>query len=171
MDVVHTAAKAIDYNRYASLATLIIVVCAVMFYTGCESTTASLTAPSEKVSRAEFEAEAVEAGVDFATREALIVAQVAALNAEISAHNTLVESGRKDLDRQDELMAAIIGVIGQTADAAASDTLSFAKVIPWIVGLAGMALGTGGVVLAGATKLDKSRADKVIVNLKEEAKA
>ena len=171
MDVVHTAAKAIDYNRYATLAALIIVVCAVLFYTGCESTTASLNAPSEKVSRAEFEAEAVEAGVDFATREALIVAQVAALNAEISAHNTLVESGRADLDRQDELMAAIIGVIGQTADAAASDTLSFAKVIPWIVGLAGMALGTGGVVLAGATKLDKSRADKVIVNLKEEAKA
>jgi len=164
MDVVHTAAKAIDYNRYASLATLIIVVCAVMFYTGCESTTASLNAPSEKVTRAEFESEAVVVGVDFATREAMLTAQVTALNAEIGAYNMLIDAGRADLQRQDEIKAEIVALLGQTAQGAADGTLNPVALIPFVVGLAGAALGIG-------SSLDNRRKDAKIAELKEEAKA
>ena len=71
MDVIHTTAKAIDYNRYVTIALLVVALCGVTLYMGCESTTASITAPAEKVSRAEFEAETVVVGVDFATREAM----------------------------------------------------------------------------------------------------
>jgi len=164
MDVVHTAAKAIDYNRYVTIALLVVALCGVTLYMGCESTTASLNAPSEKVTRAEFESEAVVVGVDFATREAMLTAQVTALNAEIGAYNMLIDAGRADLQRQDEMKMAVVALLGQTATDALEGTFNWPALV-----LAGFGILATGTSVAFAK--DNLRKDAKIAELKEEAKA
>ena len=164
-DAVHSVINWIDHNRYtvASVLVFILTLGIVTSLTGCESATTGLVAANDgtpvRVSRSEFQRQALVGEKDFAVKRIELDGQVAAFNEEIVAFNKRVEAGLEDLDRQDAFKSELLDTIGVVAIGATEGTLNPAAMIPIGIGLLGGALGLG-------TSADNRRKDKVITDLK-----
>lgn len=167
-DIVHTTLKWIDHNRYAvaSMIAFIVAMGFMIHLTGCEATTAGLMTTADgqtpKVSRSEFQRQALVGEKDLAVQRIELEAQIAAFNEEIRAFNERVAAGLEDLDRQDAFKQQLLDTVGLVAVSATEGTLNPAALIPIGIGLLGGALGIG-------TAADNRRKDKVITDLKTAA--
>ncbi len=95
-DIVHNTLKWMDHNRYAvaSVIAFVLAMAFVLNVTGCEATTSGLdSGASPKVSRTEFERQALTGEKDLAVRRIELDAQIAAFNEEIKLFNQRVEAG------------------------------------------------------------------------------
>ncbi len=164
-DTVHSVFNWIDHNRYtvASVLVFILTMGIVFSLTGCQSQTLGLAASSdgstEKVSRSEFQRQALVGEKDFAVKRIELDSMTAAFNEEVNVFNQRVETGLEDLDRQDAFKAELMETIGVVAIGATEGTLNPASLVPVGIGLLGGALGLG-------TSADNRRKDKVIGDLK-----
>ena len=164
-DLVHSAFNWIDHNRYtvASVLVFILTVGLVINLTGCESATTSLTVAADgstpKVSRSEFQRQALVGEKDLAVRRIELDGLMAAFNEEVAAFNQCVQAGLEHLARQDAFKAELLDTIGVVAIGATEGTLNPTSLVPIGIGLLGGALGLG-------TSADNRRKDQVITNLK-----
>jgi len=164
-DVLHKLTNWIDHNRYTVLSLIFFVIAmgSVIAITGCESTTAGLVTTNEaipdKVSRSEFQRQALITEKDFSIRRLELDQQTAVFNEEVKAFNEQVQLGLEDLQRQDEFKQQLLETAGVVITGATDGTLNPASLIPIGIGLLGGALGLG-------TSADNRRKDKLITNLK-----
>ncbi|HPC65345.1 MAG TPA: hypothetical protein P5175_06220 [Anaerohalosphaeraceae bacterium] len=164
-DVLHSVFNWLDHNRYtvASVVIFILTMSIVVSMTGCESATTGLSVAADgtapKVSRSEFERQALVGEKDFSVKRIELDGQVAAFNEEVNAFNERVQTGLDDLTRQDEFKQQLLDTIGVVAIGATDGTLNPAALVPIGIGLLGGALGLG-------TSADNRRKDKVITDLK-----
>ena len=164
-DAVHSVINWIDHNRYtvASVLLFILTLGIVTSLTGCESATTGLVAASDgttvKVSRSEFQRQALVGEKDFAVKRIELDSLMAAFNEEIKAFNQRVQAGLEDLAKQDAFKSELLDTIGVVAIGATEGTLNPAALLPIGIGLLGGALGLG-------TSADNRRKDKVITDLK-----
>jgi len=164
-DAVHSVINWIDHNRYTVASVLIFLLTfgIVVSLTGCESATTGLAVAADgstpKVSRSEFQRQALVGEKDFAVKRIELDGQVATFNEEIKAFNERVQAGLEDLDRQDAFKTELLDTIGVVAIGATEGTLNPAAMVPISIGLLGGALGLG-------TSADNRRKDKVITDLK-----
>ena len=165
-DVLHSITNWIDHNRYtvASILMFIVALGIIFSLTGCESTTTALAATTEdatvvKVTRSEFEHQALVGDKDFAIRRIQLDGLVAVFNEEVAAFNAQVQAGLEDLLRQDQFKQQFLETVGGVAISATEGTLNPAALLPIAIGLLGGALGLG-------TSSDNRRKDKVISTLK-----
>lgn len=155
-DYVHKLTKWIDYNRGTFVAFLAIIVVAVGTFviTGCASKAIGLM-PGVEVTRQELSVQVIEREADYTGREAVITAEVAALNADKLAVQKKVDVAIKALDRQDEFKASIAEFVGIAATDLMAGTLNpYSLILP--------ALGISGLIYGGGKKFDNVRKDKVI---------
>lgn len=164
-DMLHKVFNWMDHNRYTLLSVLIFIILMgmVVSLAGCESVTLGLSAQADgspaKVTRSEFERQALATEKDFALRRIELDSLVAQFNEEIKAFNEQVQAGLDDLARQDQFRGQILDTIGLVATSATEGTLNPAALVPIGIGLLGGALGLG-------TSADNRRKDKVITDLK-----
>ena len=165
-DVLHSITNWIDHNRYtiASILVFMVTLGIVVSLTGCESTTTALAATTEdgvalKVTRSEFQHQALVGEKDFAIRRIQLDGLVAVFNEEITAFNERVQVGLDDLLRQDLFKQQFLETVGGVAISATEGTLNPTALLPIAIGLLGGALGLG-------TSADNRRKDKVISTLK-----
>ena len=165
-DEIHTMTNWIDHNRYtvASVLVFMVTLGIIVSMTGCESTTGALAATTEdaaalKVSRSEFQHQALVGEKDFAIRRIELDGLVAVFNEEITAFNAQVQAGLEDLLRQDLFKQQFLETVGGVAISATEGTLNPTALLPIAIGLLGGALGLG-------TSADNRRKDKVISTLK-----
>lgn len=164
-DMLHKGFNWMDHNRYTvlSVAIFIAIMAAVMSLSGCESMTPGLSlgagGTAVKVSRAEFERQALAGEKDLAVRRIELDGLVAQFNEEVKAFNDQVQAGLEDLKKQDEFRGQVLDTIGIVATGAVEGTLNPAALVPIGIGLLGGALGLG-------TSADNRRKDKVITSLK-----
>ena len=164
-DVLHAVFNWIDHNRYtvASVLVFILTMGIVVSLSGCQSQTMGLAVgadgSAEKVSRSEFERQALVGEKDLAVRRIELDGLMAAFNEEIKAFNQRVTTGLEDLARQDAFKTELLDTIGVVAIGATEGTLNPAALIPIGIGLLGGALGLG-------TSADNRRKDQVIGDLK-----
>jgi len=165
-DILHKLMNWIDHNRYTvlSIVLFILTMGAVVAMTGCESTTIGLVAasegaPPEKVTRSEFQRQALLTEKDFTVQRLQLDMQSAAFNEEVKAFNQQVQAGLEDLQRQDEFKQQLLDTVGIVAVGAADGSLNPASLVPIGIGLLGGALGLG-------TSADNRRKDKLITDLK-----
>lgn len=169
-DVLHSVFNWLDHNRYtvASVLVFILTMGIVVGLTGCESATTGLTVAADgtatKVSRSEFERQALVGEKDFAVRRIELDGLAATFNEEIKAFNERIQAGLNDLQRQDEFKQQLFDTIGVVAIGATEGTLNPTALVPIGIGLLGGALGLG-------TSADNRRKDKVITDLKVNALA
>jgi len=169
-DVFHSVLKWIDHNRYTIVSVLVFLLTMgiVVSITGCQSTTAGLTAATggtvTKVNRSEFEQQAMVGETELAIRRIELDGSVAAFNEEVKAFNQRIQTGLDDLQQQDEFKQQLLDTIGTVAIGASDGTLNPMTLVPIGIGLLGGALGLG-------TSADNRRKDKVITNLKINAMA
>ncbi|NLW85061.1 MAG: hypothetical protein GXY41_11770 [Phycisphaerae bacterium] len=161
-DIVHNAFKWMDHNRYAvaSVIAFIVAMGFVLNLTGCEAMTHGLAnGDTTKVTRTEFQRQALGGEKDLAVRRIELDAEIAAFNEEIKLFNQRVEAGQDDLARQEAFKQQLLDTVGLVAVSAAESTLNPAALIPIGIGLLGGALGIG-------TAADNRRKDQVITTLK-----
>ena len=165
-DVLHSITNWIDHNRYtvASVLMFIVALGIIFSLTGCESTTGALAATTEdatvvKVTRSEFQHQALVGEKDFAIRRIQLDGLVAVFNEEVAAFNAQVQAGLEDLLRQDLFKQQLLETLGGVAISATEGTLNPTALVPIAIGLLGGALGLG-------TSADNRRKDKVISTLK-----
>ena len=161
-DKVHTTLKWMDHNRYAVASVIVFILSMglVLNLTGCEAMTAGLAdGTSTKVTRSEFERQALVGEKDIAVQRIELEAQVAAFNEEIKLFNDRIAAGQEDLARQEAFQQQLFDTVGLIAASAAEGTLNPAALVPIGIGLLGGALGLG-------TAADNRRKDKVITELK-----
>lgn len=169
-DAVHAVMNWIDHNRYtlASVLVFILTMGIVVSMTGCESVTTSLSVAADgtatKVSRSEFERQALVSEKDFAVKRIELDGLAATFNEEVKAFNERIQAGLADLQRQDEFKQQLFDTIGVVAMGATEGTLNPTALVPIGIGLLGGALGLG-------TSADNRRKDKVITDLKINALA
>lgn len=185
-DFLHGIAKWIDHNRYTAAA-IGLVVLAALLITACQPTTLSPIS-GEKVTADQLQADAVgwaaSKEAEATTADAEHAAALAALDpespdyaaqqaAEIAAHTRViskigaevtgmaakVEAAAADLERQQNFLANALTGIGTLAAQVAPP--------PWSEIILGL-LSLGGVTLATGIKLDNTRKDTVIAELKGE---
>jgi hypothetical protein len=168
-DLLHKLTNWIDHNRYTVLSLILFALMfgGVMAMTGCESTTAGLVSandnsPPAKVTRSEFQRQALITEKDFSIRRLELDQQTAAFNEEVKAFNEQVQLGLDDLQRQDEFKQQLLETAGVVITGATEGTLNPASLIPIGIGLLGGALGLG-------TSADNRRKDKLITTLKSES--
>lgn len=166
-DYVHALLKFIDYNRYTVAAAMVFIVTLALAVSlaGCQATTPALltdtpNAPAPKVSRAEFERQALLAEKDLTVKRLALNAQIDALNAEIQTFNQRLQAGLDDLNRQDEFRAQLLDTLSVAAANAAGGTLNPVALIPIGFGLLGSALGLGAAA-------DNRRKDALIQQMKK----
>lgn len=164
-DVLHAVLNWADHNRYtiASVLVFILTMGIVVNLSGCQSATSGLVVAADgtatKVSRSEFERQAMVGEKDFAVRRIELDGLMAAFNEEIKAFNQRIAAGLEDLARQDAFKTELLDTIGVIAIGATEGTLNPAALVPIGIGLLGGALGLG-------TSADNRRKDKVITDLK-----
>ena len=165
-DVLHPITNWIDHNRYTALSILmfIVVLGLVVSLTGCESATGALAATTEdgaalKVTRSEFEHQALGGEKDFAIRRIQLDGLAVVFNEEVAAFNAQVQAGLEDLLRQDLFKQQFLETVGGVAVSATEGTLNPTALLPIAIGLLGGALGLG-------TSADNRRKDKLISTLK-----
>ncbi|MDH4201496.1 MAG: hypothetical protein OEV87_01205 [Phycisphaerae bacterium] len=169
-DVLHSVLNWMDHNRYtiASVLVFILTMGIVVNLSGCESATSGLVAAADgtavKVSRSEFQRQALVGEKDFAVRRIELDGLAAKFNEEIKAFNERIQAGLDDLQRQDEFKQQLFDTIGVVAIGATEGTLNPTALVPIGIGLLGGALGLG-------TSADNRRKDKVITDLKINALA
>lgn len=164
-DAVHSIFNWMDHNRYtvASVLVFLLTLGIVTSLTGCQSATTGLTVAADgstqKVTRSEFQQQALVCEKDFAIRRIELDGLMAAFNEEIKAFNQRVSTGLEDLARQDSCKAELLDSIGVVVIGATEESLSPTALLPIGIGLLGGALGLG-------TSADNRRKDKVIGDLK-----
>ncbi|MDH4201414.1 MAG: hypothetical protein OEV87_00780 [Phycisphaerae bacterium] len=164
-DAVHAVFNWADHNRYtiASVLVFILTMGIVVNLSGCESATSGLVAAADgtatKVSRSEFQRQALVGEKDFAIKRIELDGLAATFNAEVKAFNERIQAGLDDLARQDEFKQQLLDTIGSVAIGATDGTLNPMALVPIGIGLLGGALGLG-------TSADNRRKDKVITDLK-----
>ena len=165
-DALHSITNWIDHNRYTVLSVLMFIVALGIIFslTGCESTTGALAATTGdgvalKVTRSEFEHQALVGDKDFAIRRIQLDGLAAVFNEEVAAFNAQVQAGQEDLLRQDLFKQQFLETVGGVAISATEGTLNPTALLPIAIGLLGGALGLG-------TSADNRRKDKVISTLK-----
>jgi len=161
-DVLHKVLKVVDHNRYSIAAAVVFVLTMgfVVSLTGCEAMTAGLADDAApKVTRAEFQRQALIGEKDIAVRRIELDAQLAAFNEEVKAFNDRIIAGQQDLQRQDEFKQQLLDTVGLVAISATEGTLNPTALVPIAIGLLGGAVGLG-------TAADNRRKDKVITELK-----
>ena len=164
-DALHSVFNWMDHNRYtvASVLVFILTLGIVTSLTGCESATTGLIAASDgapvKVSRSEFQRQALVGEKDFAIKRIELDGLAAKFNEEVKAFNERIQAGLDDLARQDEFKQQLLDTIGSVAIGATDGTLNPMALVPIGIGLLGGALGLG-------TSADNRRKDKVITDLK-----
>ena len=165
-DLLHSITNWIDHNRYtvASILVFMVTLGIVVSLTGCESTTPSLAATiadgnTVKVTRSEFQQQAMLGEKDFAIRRIELDGMVAVFNEEAAAFNERVQAGLEDLMQQDLFKQQLLETIGGVAVSATEGTMNPTAMVPIAIGLLGGALGLG-------TSADNRRKDKVISTLK-----
>jgi hypothetical protein len=169
-DVFHTALNWVDHNRYtiASVLVFLLTMGIVVSMTGCESATSGLVAAADgstpKVSRSEFQQQAMVGEKDFTVKRIELDSLAAKFNEEVKSFNERVQAGLDDLQRQDEFKQQLFDTIGVVAIGATEGTLNPTALVPIGIGLLGGALGLG-------TSADNRRKDKVITDLKLNALA
>ena len=164
-DAVHTVLNWMDHNRYTVISVLVFLLTLgiATSLTGCESATTGLVAASDgspaKVSRSEFQRQALVGEKDLAIRRIELDGLAAKFNEEVKAFNERIQAGLDDLARQDEFKQQLLETIGTVAMGATDGTLNPMALVPIGIGLLGGALGLG-------TSADNRRKDKVITELK-----
>ena len=165
-DVLHSITNWIDHNRYtvASILVFMVALGIIFSLTGCESTTTALAATTEdaavvKVTRSEFEHQALVGEKDFAIRRIELDGLVAVFNEEVATFNAQVQAGLENLVRQDLFKQQFLETVGGIAISATEGTLNPTALLPIAIGLLGGALGLG-------TSADNRRKDKLISTLK-----
>jgi len=162
MDYLHKILKWIDYNRYKVLA--LVVVAGIMVYgIGCDSMTASPVKPDRKVTRPQFEAEALQVWTELQAEAIEIQAMLDKHNAKVEAHNQAIDAGRDDLDRQDQIKAKLFELGSSIVTGWASGGVPTASLVGTGITALGVLFGTGAV-------LDSKRKDKVITESKKAKK-
>jgi len=158
-DLLNRVLKWVDHNRWTAIAACIILVLGITTFgtIGCKSTTMGFS--GVKVDRATFAREVVNENKNFIVAKIELDKAIEAYNADVLAHNELVESGVADLDEQDAIKAQILTTAGEILGEVAAGTLNPASLIPTGIGAIGLLLG-GGVYA------DNRRKDKVITGLK-----
>ena len=169
-DVLHSVLTWMDHNRYtlASVVVFILTMGIVVGMTGCESVTTGLSVAADgstpKVSRGEFQRQALVGEKDFAVKRIELDGLAATFNEEVKAFNERIQAGLADLTRQDEFKQQLFDTVGVVAIGATEGTLNPTALVPIGIGLLGGALGLG-------TSADNRRKDKVITELKVNALA
>ena len=161
-DVLHKVLKVVDHNRYSIAAAVVFVLTMgfVISLTGCEAMTYGLAkGAAPKVTRAEFQRQALIGEKDIAVRRIELDAQLAAFNEEVKAFNDRIIAGQQDLQRQDAFKQQLLDTVGLVAISATEGTLNPTALVPIAIGLLGGALGLG-------TAADNRRKDQVITELK-----
>ncbi len=161
-DIVHTTLKWMDHNRYAvaSVIAFVLAMAFVLHLTGCEATTAGLVnGDAPKVTRSEFQRQALTGEKDLAVQRIELEAQMAAFNEEVKLLNQRIEAGQEDLAWQDAFKQQLLDTVGLVATSATEGTFNPAALVPIGIGLLGGALGMG-------TAADNRRKDHVITELK-----
>jgi hypothetical protein len=160
MDVLHTVTTWLDQNRYKALAVLLIA--GILFYgLGCESQTAGIKDPSQKVDLAAFSAQAAQAAAGMAGERAQLMAGVEAFNAKAEALEAQIAAGMDDLAEQEKIKAELFNLAGSViTQAAAGNPVSTSAIIG--TALTGLGLMGGFGALA-----DGRRKDQVIAAQKE----
>ena len=165
-DLLHSITNWIDHNRYtvASILVFMVALGIIFSLTGCESTTTALAATTEdaavvKVTRSEFQHQALVGEKDLAIRRIELDGLVAVFNEEVAAFNAQVQAGLEDLLRQDLFKQQFLETVGGVAISATEGTLNPTALLPIAIGLLGGALGLG-------TSADNRRKDKLISTLK-----
>ena len=150
-DWLHALLKKIDYNRYLSGGILLSIMLLSFAFSGCESTVASMRTPGLDVTRLELAGEAAVTQGTFEGRQAVLVAEIAKLDAEVKAFNTQTGLAVAELDRQDALKADILEFVGVALNAATGGAID-ANLLAYTLGLSGGLLGIGAYA-------DKRRTD------------
>ncbi len=154
----HVITNFIDYDRYKVLA-VITVLLLVMVGVSCEAETSSLRDPQVKVGRAGFQIEVLTLLTELESERLAALQFVEQVNAKISAHNVMVETGIADLDQQDEVKAELFEIVGSVATQWASGGVPTAAIV-------GTVLTAGSMLLGFGAHADKRRADKELAKRK-----
>ena len=145
MDLIHKALNWADHNRWLVAAAIIGIALSVALI-GCQATTQSVLHPDVQVTAAELD------------REALIVQTEAELALKkLEGQTQQLKLAKADIQRQQELRAQIVGIVGAVGTAAVEGAVSPASGIAAAVQLLTL-LALGGSVL------DNRRKDKVIAD-------
>jgi len=145
MDFVHKTLNWADHNRWLVAAAIIGIALSVALI-GCQATTQSVLHPETQVTAAELD------------REALTVQMEAELALKkLEGQTQQLKLAKADIQRQQELRAQIVGIVGAVGTAAAEGAVSPASGIAAAVQLLTL-LALGGAVL------DNRRKDKVIAD-------
>ena len=156
MDILDKVVKFVSHNRYVVGGVLIGGL--ALGWMGCQSRTAGII-EGDLVTRTQLQVQAITVGRDFTAREAMIQAQVAALNADIAASNERLTLAKAELDRKDAAKAQVVQYIGGALTAAATGQLNLPELLTSGIVLLGGLAGAGSMV-------DARRKDKVIAELK-----
>jgi len=165
-DQLHNVLNFVDHNRYTVAAAVVFVLTMAfaVSLTGCEAMTPGLTETPAgtvpKVTRAEFQRQALIGEKNLAVRRIELESHLAAFNEEVKAFNDRITAGQQDLQRQDEFKQQLLDTVGLVAMSATEGTLNPAALVPIGIGLLGGALGLG-------TSADNRRKDSVISALKK----
>ena len=153
--------KAIDHNRYVTIAMGIVLTAAVWTLAGCPATVQNPWSPNgPDLTRQQFIGVADD-------QRGLLEAEQAALEARIATFNKRVENSLEELRHAEELRAKQMTYISTTLESAAAVA---GVPAPWAQSILGL-LTLTGVGAATGTALDNRRKDKVIVKTKAAADA
>lgn len=153
MDIVHTVLKWLDYNRYKVIA-LLVIASVMVWGLGCQSETASLTDPGQKVPYSVFTAQAAQEAAKLQGERAQLMAQVEAFNAQAEALQARITAGAEDLANQEKIKADLFNMAaGVITQAAGGEPITAAGIIG--TGLAALALVGGFGALADGSRKDK----------------
>lgn len=157
MDVIHTVAKFVDYNRGAVIGIVLAVVASVTLF-GCQPTTGSLLEPDRQVDAGELEREVIIRTYDLADDAVAIQVALDNHNIEVEQFNELVEVANADLQRQYEQREQIVATLGGIATAAVEGAINPASIVGSVITLL-----TGlGAVGFGYDSVRKARVIKAL---------
>lgn len=159
MDIINSAAKFVDRDRYKSAAIAATVGIGI-WLAACDSTTTSLSG-DRQVDRETFAAEVESEKARLEAEKVKITGDgasaVADWNAKATTLNARAKAGETDLDKKDAAKAEFVNLVGGVGKAIAEGTLSTSGIIGALV-TAGTTLFSVGAVVDGRRK-DKKIAD------------
>lgn len=147
-DWLHRALNFFDHNRY-TVGGISLAAAGTIWLSACTSQTVGLD--GSKVDRAGLGRQVLNEERLFAAAEAEIQSAIAQYNANIEAHNQLVESAYTELDRKDAIKAQLVNVIGGQVTSLLSGTFNPATLATTGISLLGL-LGGGGAMADNVRK-------------------
>jgi len=158
MDVLSGSIKKLDHNRFTWLGFVLAVTC-IGWIVGCQPKTESIST-GELVSSSAFQLDASKLSSNLETRIIKLKSDIEQVNQEIEFHNDSIDRGIEDLQRQDEMRAQLVELVGGAVPGLISGSLNPASLVSTGVSLLALFGGVGAVV-------DNKRKNDVISSLKK----